>query len=179
MKKNHLLLFLFLGFIIYCKSQNTRVISYFDTKFNKAYYLAWDIKSGKNIQYYWGAGKWEVMSINLPSTPLPNAKGDIMFEAYFDTKFNTAYYIVWDVKTGKNLQYYWGEGKWKTMSINLPEVPLPNAKGDIYIKPYFDQKFAKAYYIVYDSTEGRSIQYYWNNGAWEAMSINLPEILLK
>ncbi|MBK6833765.1 MAG: hypothetical protein IPG89_05590 [Bacteroidetes bacterium] len=70
----------------FSNAQNTRIISYFDNNYNKSYYLVWDIKSGKNVQYYWADGKWTAMEINLPQTPLTGVTGNIMFEVYYDQK---------------------------------------------------------------------------------------------
>lgn len=179
MKKIILSLIAALIFVNLAKAQNTRIVNYFDTKYNKAYYLTWETKTGKSMQYYWGDGKWETMEINLPSNPVLGATGAIMFDVYFDNKYEKAYYIAWDTKTGKSQQYYWGDGKWEAMEINLPANPVPGAKGDIIIKPYFDTKYNKAYYMAYDTFQGKSIQYYWGDGKWEAMEINLPEVPVK
>lgn len=180
MKKLLLFALIVFGISVVGKAQNnTRMVSYFDTKYNQAYYLAWDIKTGKNTQYSWGDGKWNAMEINLPANPLPGATGNIMFEVYYDKKYNQAYYICWDTKTGKSIQYYWGDSKWDAMEINLPASPLPGAKGDIMIRPYFDLKYEQAYYIVYETSQGKSIQYYWGDGKWQAMEINLPEAPVK
>jgi hypothetical protein len=180
MKKIISILLLIVCFSIYSKAQNnTRMVSYFDSKYNTAYYLAWDIKTGKNMQYYWGDGKWNQMEINITSTPLPGAAGNIMFEVYYDQKYQQAYYICWDTKTGKSMQYYWGDGKWAPMEINLPASPLPGAKGDVMIRPYYDVKYEHAYYVVYDTAQGKSIQYYWGDSKWNAMEINLPEVPVK
>jgi len=172
-------LFLFQLIVGNLLAQNTRMISFFDTKDNMAYYIAWDIKTGKSNQYYWGDGKWESMEINLPAAPLPGAIGNILFEVYFDHTDGKAYYICWDSKTGRSIQYYWGDSKWEKMEINLPATPLPGAKGEIMIRPYYDSKDDKAYYLVYDTFQGKSIQYYWSDGKWASMEINLPAIPVK
>jgi len=176
MKKIFLLILFFVCLSTVFKAQNNiRMVSYFDSKYNSAYYLAWDIKTGKSTQYYWGDGKWNQMEINLPAAPLTGATGNIMFEVYYDQKYESAYYICWDTKSGKSMQYYWGDGKWNQMEINLPASPLPGAKGDIMIRPYYDVKYESAYYIVYETSTGKSIQYYWGDGKWNSMEINLPE----
>lgn len=158
-------------------AQNTiRIINYFDVKFNTAYYLAWDTKTGKSNQYYWSDNKWIAIETNLPATPLAGGTGNIMFDVYYDKKYNQAYYICWDTKTGKSVQYFWLDAGWKQIETNLPASPLPGAKGDIVIKPYFDDKFNQAYYLVYETAQGKSIQYYWIDGNWSAVTTNLPEV---
>jgi hypothetical protein len=47
------------------------------------------------------------------------------------------------------------------------------------IRSYYDQKYSKSYYIVYDTAGGKSIQYSWSDGKWSPMEINLPEVPLK
>lgn len=159
---------------------NVRMTSYFDVNDKKSYYLVWDIKTGKSIQYYWNGtnNKWESFEINLPPAPVPGALGNIMYDVYYDYTDSKAYYIAWDTKTGKSVQYYWdgNNNKWSSFEINLPASPLPGATGEILIKSYFDSTDSKAYYIVYDTNGGKSIQYYWNgtNNKWEAFEINLP-----
>lgn len=179
MKKIILLFAIIFTSLSLTKAQTTRMISYFDSNHDQAYYLVWDIKTGKNIQYYWNDGKWVSMEINLPQSPLSGVLGNVMFEVYYDQKYKQAYYIVWDSRGGKSVQYFWNDGKWEVMEINLPATPLPGAKGDVMIRPYYDEKYSQAYYIVYDTAGGKSIQYYWSDGKWTPMEINLPEIPLK
>lgn len=181
MKTLKLLLVLALCGSTLLKAQNNvRITSYFDANDKKSYYLAWDIKTGKSVQYYWNGStsKWDAFEINLPAQPVPGALGNIMFDAYYDYNDSKAYYTAWDTKTGKSIQYYWDgtNSKWSAFEINLPAAPLPGAIGEIMIKSYYDSNDNKAYYIVYDTNGGKSIQYYWNgsNSKWEAFEINLP-----
>ena len=160
---------------------NTRMTCYYDANDNKSYYIAWDIKTGESIQYYWNGSKhqWDAFEINLPAQPVPGATGNIMMDVYYDRRDNAAYYIAWDTKTGKSVQYSWNgtDHKWQAFEINLPENPLPGHTGEIMIKSYYSIDDAKAYYMVYDTNGGKSIQYYWNGTKhqWEAFEINLPE----
>ncbi|MCE3279777.1 MAG: hypothetical protein K0S44_1968 [Bacteroidetes bacterium] len=181
MKSLKLFLFVTIMSSGFLKAQNNiRMTSYFDINDSKSYYIAWDIKTGKSIQYYWNGtdSRWDAFEINLPASPVPGALGNIMFDVYYDHTDKKAYYIAWDTKTGKSIQYYWNgtESKWSAFEINLPPSPLPGALGDILIKSYFDSNDSKAYYIVYDTNGGRSIQYYWNGNEskWNAFEINLP-----
>ncbi|MDF2436479.1 MAG: hypothetical protein K0Q95_855 [Bacteroidota bacterium] len=159
---------------------NARITSYYDSNDDKSYYLAWDIKTGKSIQYYWNGNdnKWDAFEINLPAAPLPGATGNILFDVYYDHNDRKAYYIAWDTKGGRSIQYYWNgnDNKWDAFEINLPASPLPGAIGEVMIKSYFDSKDGKAYYLVYDTNGGKSIQYYWNgtSSKWEPFEINLP-----
>lgn len=182
MKKLSLtLLALFICVITLKAQNNTRIVSYYDLNDKKSYYLVWDIKTGKNVQYYWNGSehKWDSFEINLPAQPVPGALGNIMFDVYYDHKDGAAYYIAWDTKTGKSIQYYWnGSGhKWDAFEINLPASPLPGNTGEVMIKSYYATEDSKAYYIVYDTNGGKSIQYYWNGSdhKWDAFEINLPE----
>ncbi|MCW3083092.1 MAG: hypothetical protein JWP12_458 [Bacteroidetes bacterium] len=160
---------------------NVRMTSYYDLSDKKSYYLVWDIKTGKSIQYYWNGSetKWDAFEINLPPQPVPGALGNIMFDVYYDYTDAKAYYIAWDTKTGKSIQYFWdgGNTKWSPFEINLPANPVPGATGEIMIKSYYDSTDDKAYYIAYDTNSGKSIQYYWDgtNTKWNAFEINLPE----
>lgn len=162
-----------------------RFRSYFDVSDSKAYYLVWNIETGKSNQYYWdkSSTSWKSFEINLPERPLASVAGNVMMNVYYDFKDKKAYYIVWDTKGGKSVQYYWSnsDSKWEAMEINLPAVPLPGAIGDIMIDAYYDGDDADAYYLVYDTKTGKSIQYYWNSSdtKWEPMEINLPAIPLK
>jgi hypothetical protein len=182
MKKSFLIIIIV---ILICsvrlKSQTVRMTSYFDVGDKKSYYLVWDIKTGKSVQYYWDGNntKWSAFEINLPAQPLPGALGNIMFDVYYDYSDGKAYYTAWDTKTGKSIQYYWDgtNTKWSPFEINLPANPLPGAVGEIMIKSYYDSNDNKAYYVVYDSNGGKSIQYYWDGAQtkWLAFQINLPE----
>ena len=181
MKKISLVIIALMISSVFLKAQNnTRMTSYFDLSDKKSYYLVWDIKTGKSIQYYWDGNntKWASMEINLPAQPVPGAAGNVMYDVYYDHNDGKAYYIGWDTKTGKSIQYYWdgNSTKWAAMEINLPAQPIPGATGEVMIKSYYDSTDGKAYYIVYDTNGGRSIQYYWdgNNTKWAAMEINLP-----
>lgn len=180
------LLFCATLFLYKSHAQNTvRIIDYYDSKTKLAYYLAWDIKSGKSVQYYWSIPdhNWKAMQVNLPGDPVTGATGNIMFDAYYDQNTEKAYYLAWDTKTGKSTQYYWNISKhnWQAVEINLPENPLPGATGDIMMDSYYDQTTHKAYYLVYDASTGRSIQYYWDNQVhkWHPMEVNLPGNPLK
>lgn len=180
MKKAFLLLVSIFWIIPGTAQNNVRMTSYYDYNDSKAYYLVWDITSGKSVQYYWNSAKtkWDAFEINLPATPLLGAKGHIMMDVFYDSKDRKAYYLVWDTKTGGSVQYYWNPAKtkWEAFEINLPASPLPGATGDIGMKVYFDTNDQKAYYIVWDSNSGKSMQYYWNSdlNKWDAFEINLP-----
>jgi hypothetical protein len=181
MKKVKILLPLLFLCITFLKAQNTtRITSYYDSNDKKSYYLAWDIKTGKSIQYYWdgNTNSWKSFEINIAAQPVPGALGSIMFDVYFDYKDGKAYYIAWDIKTGKSVQYYWDgqTNKWASFEINLPATPLPNALGEVMIKSYYSTEDGKAYYLVYDTNGGKSIQYYWDSqtSKWMPFEINLP-----
>lgn len=159
---------------------NVRMTSFYDWNDKKAYYLVWDSKTGKSVQYYWNsnATKWDSFEINLPASPLPGVKGNVMMDVFYDDKDKKAYYLVWDTKGGKSIQYYWNSNgtKWDSFEVNLPEAPLAGATGDIGMKMYYDSNDNKAYYIVWDCNTGKSIQYYWNSNStkWDSFEINLP-----
>lgn len=159
---------------------NVRMTSFYDWNDKKAYYLVWDTKTGKSVQYYWNgnATKWDAFEINLPASPLPGATGNIMMDVFYDSNDGKAYYLVWDTKGGKSIQYYWNGNstKWDSFEINLPATPLAGATGEIGMKMYYDSNDKKAYYIVWDCNTGKSIQYYWNGNAtkWDSFEINLP-----
>jgi hypothetical protein len=182
LKKSFLVTFVFVIFATFLKSQNnTRIISYYDSNDKKSYYLAWDIKTGKSVQYYWDGNskKWAAFEINIPAQPLAGATGNVMFDVYYDYKDSKAYYTAWDTKTGKSVQYYWdgNNNKWAAFEINLPASPLPGATGEIMIKSYYSTEDSAGYYMVYDTNGGRSIQYYWdgNGSKWMPFEINLPK----
>lgn len=182
MKKIKLVIVVLLLSSTFLKAQNNvRITSYFDSSDKKSYYLAWDIKTGKSVQYYWDGtnSKWLPFEINLPAQPVPGALGNIMYDVYYDYSDSKAYYTAWDTKTGKSIQYYWDgtNSKWSPFEINLPEKPLPGATGEIMIKSYYDSNDNKAYYTVYDTNGGKSIQYYWDGSTskWLPFEINLPE----
>ncbi|MDO9000273.1 hypothetical protein [Sediminibacterium sp.] len=181
MKKLKLLLPLLIICFSFVKAQNNiRITSYYASNDKKSYYLAWDIKTGKSIQYYWNGktNTWVSFEINIPEQPLPGATGNIMFDVYYDYKDGKAYYIAWDTKGGKSIQYYWNgkTSKWAAFEINLPTTPLPGATGEVLIKSYYSTEDSKAYYLVYDTNGGKSIQYYWDgkSSKWMPFEINLP-----
>ncbi len=175
-----ILFFIILSSTCIKAQNNIRMTSFYDINDKKAYYISWDIKTGKSIQYSWNGGehKWESFKINIPEKPVAGALGNIMFDVYFDHNDGKSYYIAWDTKTGKSIQYSWNGGahKYDAFEINLPETPLPGATGEVMMKSYYDSNDGKGYYLVYDTNGGKSIQYFWNGGAhkWEAFEINLP-----
>lgn len=182
MKKINLFIFAILLNASFIKAQNSvRMTSFYDVNDKKSYYIVWDIKTGKSLQYFWNGSvsKWESFKINIPENPVPGAIGNIMFDTYYDYKDGKAYYIAWDTKTGTSVQYYWNgtKSQWDAFKINLPANPLPGNTGDILIKSYYSTEDGKAYYLVYDTNGGKSIQYYWNgtSNTWESFKINLPE----
>lgn len=179
--KKLILLSAILCFCIKLAAQNnTQMTSFYDWNDKKAYYLVWDVKTGKSVQYYWNSSsnKWDSFEINLPPAPLPGATGKIMMDVYYDSNDDKAYYLVWDTKTGKSIQYYWNASgtKWDSFEINLPADPLPGHTGEVGMKMYYDNNDKKAYYLVWDCSTGKSIQYYWNSSAtkWDSFEINLP-----
>jgi len=179
MKKTFLLVILCMA-LKFSAQNNVRMTSFYDWNDKKAYYLVWDTKTGKSVQYYWNSNgsKWDSFEINLPAAPLPGAKGNIMMDVFYDNNDNKAYYLVWDSKGGKSIQYYWNSNgsKWDSFEINLPAAPLPGATGDIGMKMYYDTNDKKAYYIVWDCNTGKSLQYYWNSNdsKWDSFEVNLP-----
>lgn len=175
------LITLLLSITLVKAQNNVRMTSYYDSNDKKSYYITWDIKTGKSVQYYWNGTdhKWASFEINIPAQPVSGALGNIMFDVYFDHNDGKAYYIAWDTKTGKSVQYYWNgsDHKWSAFEINLPEKPLTTITGEVMIKSYYSTEDKQAYYIVYDTNGGTSIQYYWNgvDHKWNAFEINLPE----
>jgi len=180
-----LLLILFGSMFNLHAQNNIRMTSFYNSIDKAAYYLVWDIKTGKSAQYYWNAtaSKWDKMEINLPAQPLTGATGNIMMDVFYNSIDKEAYYLVWDTKTGKSVQYYWdgAASKWDKMEINLPAQPLPGATGEIGMKAYYDYNDKAAYYVVWDCASGKSIQYYWDatTSKWAKMEINLPADPLK
>lgn len=180
MKKLFVVTLLFLFGLKLQAQNNVKMTSFYDWNDKKAYYLVWDSKTGKSVQYYWNGStnKWDSFEINLPASPLPGATGAIMMDVFYDSNDSKAYYLVWDSKGGKSIQYYWNgtSSKWASFEINLPANPLPGATGEIGMKMYYDSNDKKAYYIVWDCNTGKSIQYYWNGSAtkWDSFEINLP-----
>jgi hypothetical protein len=80
----------------FIKAQNSvRMTSFYDVNDKKSYYIVWDIKTGKSLQYFWNGAvsKWESFKINIPENPVPGAIGNIMFDTYYDYKDGKAYYI--------------------------------------------------------------------------------------
>lgn len=118
------------------------------------------------------------MEINLPASPLPGML-NIMYEVYYDQKYQSAYYICWDTKTGKSMTVLLGRWKMEWYGDQFTCFTTSGSKGDIMIKPYYDVKYESAYYIVYETSQGKSIQYYWADGKWNSMEINLPEVPVK
>jgi hypothetical protein len=95
---------------------------------------------------------------------------------YYDPEEKIAYYVVWDTKTGNNLQYYWAGDKWDTMAFNIPSPPLLDTiKGDIMFDVYYDTKVKRAFYTIWDTKTGKNIQYLWDEGQWSEMKYNLPQ----
>lgn len=180
MKKICLLAIIFCLTLKFSAQNNVQMTSFYDWNDKKAYYLVWDAKTGKSVQYYWNssATKWDSFEINLPAAPLPGAQGNIRMDVFYDDNDKKAYYLVWDVKSGKSIQYYWNSSatKWDSFEINLPAASLPGATGDIGMKMYYDSNDKKAYYLVWDCNTGKSIQYYWNSAStkWDSFEINLP-----
>jgi len=184
----NLLIIISLFFITSCGNKNSgssgsgnfRMLVYHNIQDNKPYYLIWDITTGKSIQYYWDEqDEWVSFDINLPENPLKDVKGNVMMDVYYDKGDHETDYIIWDTKTGKSIQYYWEQSSnsWKTMEINLPETPLPGAKGEIMIDGYYNVLDNEPYYLVYDTESGKSNQYECKYDTHQLISfyINLPE----
>lgn len=171
---------LFCPAFIYSQN-NIRMASYYDSKDSKSYYIAWDIKTGRSMQYAWNGSShaYEPFAINIPAQPVSGATGNIMFDVHYNFKDSKSYYIAWDTKTGKSVQYSWNgsEHKYEAFAVNLPDKPLTGVTGEVMIRSYYDSTDNKSYYLVYDTNGGHSMQYYWNGTdyKWNAFEINLPE----
>jgi hypothetical protein len=180
-KLKHLVLACLLGAGLAKAQNNTRINCYYDQNDKKSYYIAWDIKTGTSIQYYWDGTqhKYLPFEINLPAQPVPGATGNVLYDVYYDYNDQKAYYIAWDTKSGKSVQYYWdgSQHKYAAFEINLPENSLPGHTGEVMIKVYYSSEDGKAYYVVYDTNGGKSIQYYWDGSQHKYLpfEINLPE----
>lgn len=111
-------------------------------------------------------------------TKSSHAQSDnIKMITYYDPAYRQAYYLVWDTRTGANLQYYWSDSlRWDTMAFNIPSPPLPGVlEGKVMFDVYYDTMMKRAFYIVWDTKTGRSIQYVWDEGAWTDLKVNLPQ----
>ncbi len=141
--------------------------------------LVWDTHTGKSVFYAWNSEivNWKAYSINLPENPVAGAKGNIMMAPYVD-KTGRDVCLVWDTQTGKSVFFAWNADivNWKAYSINLPEIPLTDAKGQIMMVSYVD-KTGRDVCLVWDTQTGKSVFYAWNADIvnWKAYSINLPE----
>ena len=141
--------------------------------------LAWDNQTGKSFFYSWNTSikNWKAYEINLPENPIPDAKGPIMMSPYVD-KTGRDVCLAWDTKTGKSLFYSWNTSSkdWKAYEINLPENPIPDAKGQIMMSPYIDNT-GRDVCLVWDTQTGKSLFYSWDTSSknWKAYEINLPE----
>jgi len=160
---------------------NTQMISYYDPVYKMSYYLVWDTRNGNNLQYYWNDSlRWDTMQFNIPSPPLPGViEGKVMFDVYFDTLMQRAFYTIWDTKTGRNIQYAWDEGRWTDLKYNLPQNPIENLKGEVMLTSHYSELEKKAFYTFYDTEDGRSKQFFWSEDHWTDIKYNLPELPLK
>jgi hypothetical protein len=163
------------------QSHNIKMITYYDPAYRQAYYLVWDTRTGANLQYYWSDSlRWDTMAFNIPSPPLPGVlEGKVMFDVYFDTMMKRAFYIVWDTKTGRSIQYVWEDGSWTDLKINLPQQPIENPKGDVMVSTYYSEVEKKAFYTFYDTEGGKSIQFFWSDDHWNDLKYELPPDPLK
>jgi len=155
-----------------------KMVPYID-KSGRDVCLTWDIKTGKSTFYSWNKTNhnWKAYAINLPEKPVPGSQGKIMMEPYID-KSGRDVCLTWDVKTGKSVFYAWNktDHNWKAYAINLPENPVPGAKGKIMMFPYIDNS-GRDVVLTWDAKSGKSVFYAWNktDHNWKAYAINLPE----
>lgn len=176
------LIFIILVAFTFCPSStkaqnsNTKMISYYDPAYRQAYYLIWDTRTGANMQYYWGDSmRWDTMAFNIPSPPLPGIiEGKVMFDVYYDTLMQRAFYTVWDTKTGRNIQYVWDSGSWTDLKVNLPQQPIENPKGEVMLSSYYSEIEKKAFYTFYDTEGGKSVQFFWADDHWSDLKYDLP-----
>lgn len=88
--------------------------------------LVWDSGSGKSVFFAWDTdvNNWAPYEINIPTNPIPDAKGTIMMNPYVD-KTDRDVVLIWDTVSGKSLFYAWDTdlSNWAPYEINLPINP--------------------------------------------------------
>ncbi|MBU0488137.1 MAG: hypothetical protein KKD31_09330 [Bacteroidetes bacterium] len=86
--------------------------------------------------------------------------------------------LFWNTESGKSVFYNWSTdiSNWKAYSINLPEKPLGETKGNIMMAPYIDNT-GRDVCLIWNAETGKSVFYNWSTDIsnWKAYSINLPE----
>lgn len=140
--------------------------------------LVWDTKTGKSLYYFWNADiqNWDIFAKNLPPVTIPNPEGNVMMFPYVDNVGKDVC-LVWDVKTGHSLFWYWSGEKndWETYPINLPQKPLLNASQNVMMHCYIDN-IGRDVCLVWNTKTGQSKFYTWNYelNDWSSFEINLP-----
>lgn len=103
----------------------TMMVPYVDNS-GRDVVLTWFTDTGKSVFYAWdtGTNNWEPYEINLPGSPLPDAKGTVMMHPYVDNSGRDVV-LVWDTVSGKSVFYAWdtGTNNWEPYEINLPLNP--------------------------------------------------------
>jgi hypothetical protein len=153
------------------------MLSYIDNT-GRDVVLTWLTDTGKSTFYAWDTeiDNWAAYEINLPPSPLSPVSGKVMMVPYIDNSGRDVV-LVWDSGSGKSVFYAWDtqDDNWAAYDINLPAVPVPDAKGTVMMSPYVD-KSGRDVVLVWDSVTGKSVFYAWDTQEdnWAPYEINLP-----
>lgn len=147
---------------------------------DKTYYevLVWDKTTGKSKLYFYSYTdklfKAYEDNVQLPSTPLEGAKGQIKMDytsVHVPSQDKTYYEVlVWDTETGKSKLYFYSYTdkifKAYEDNVQLPSTPLEGAQGSIemdYTSVHVPSQ-DKTYYevLVWDTKTGKSKLYYYS-----------------
>ena len=140
--------------------------------------LAWDNTTGKSVFYRWNGSSysWKAYEVNLPSSPISGATGEIRMHPYIDMTGRDVV-LVWDMKSGKSLFYSWSDNtyNWEPYEINITSNPVPGSTGLIMMEPYLDSG-KRDVVLATDMSSGESVFYRWNGSSytWKAYEVNLP-----